>query len=459
MNASKKLLLDYSEVFISPFSEKTQNVYKKRRLNLLAKLDSFCVFSGVDTEPGMEEAFTSVWTRFVQDPSFLFLTGVNQAECFLLLDPLASVEEEREILFVPLKDPAKEFWVGKRLGYTDDLSEIKTLTGFASIAPSTSIWDKLEALALRKETPSHAYAFFFQDLNSDHNARFALEMEAFLQKHKMELRSASDLHLGLRMVLDDDRQALVRKAQEASGEAFKSVLSRWSSFKNERDLALTLDFELQSRGDGDLAFPTIVASGKNACCLHYSKKDEPLLNGDLVLLDFGVRMGTQHSDISRTLPVNGQFDSLQKLLYGIVLDAQKFHESHVRPGLTLRELDQKVWAFIQEALEARFSAKGGVFKLLYELRPHGVSHFIGEQVHEGSPKSRSLDKVLAPGMMISNEPGLYGHFEITLGGTHFEQWVGIRIEDDLLITESGCENLSKAIPKEIDELEFLMSAR
>ena len=457
MNVSKKLLLDHSEVFISSFFEKTQEVYKKRRSSLLAKLDSFCVFSGVDTEPGMEEAFTSVWTRFVQDPSFLFLTGVNQAECFLLLDPLALVEEEREILFVPLKDPAKEFWVGKRLGYTDDLSEIKALTGFASIAPSTALWDKLETLALRDDSPPYAYAFFFEELNSDQNARFALEMEAFLQKHKMELRSASDLHLDLRLVLDDDRITLVKKAQKASGDAFKSILSRWDSFKNERDLALALDFELQSRGDGDLAFPTIVASGKNACCLHYSKKDEPLLNGDLVLLDFGVRIGTQHSDISRTVPVNGSFDPLQKLLYNIVLEAQKLHERHVRPGLTLRELDQKVWVFIQEALETQLFAKGGFFKLLYEQRPHGVSHFIGEQVHEGSPKSRSLDKVLAPGMMISNEPGLYGHFKINLEGTHFEQWLGIRIEDDLLITENGCENLSKSIPKEIEELEALLA--
>lgn len=456
MKTNKQILQDYSEVYISTFSEKSAEFYQNRRKKLLSKLDSFCVFSGVSVEPGGEEVFTSSWTRFVQDPSFLFLTGINQAGCYLILDPLAVEEAEREILFIPIKDMDKEFWVGKRIGYTDDLSELKMLTGFKSIQPVSSLWSKIESLSLRKETPSYAYAFFFQECPLDHNARFASEMKAFLEKKQKTLRSISDTHLELRMVLDEDRIALVQQAQHASAGAFKSILSHWTSFKNERDLGLSLDYELQSRGDGDLAFPTIVASGKNACCLHYSKKDEPLIQNDLVLLDFGVRIGTQHSDISRTLPVSGRFNPLQKWLYNIVLDAQLFHEKQVRPGVTLRELDLKVWDFIQNALDD-FSMKGGVYKLLYDKRPHGVSHFIGEQVHEGSPKSRSLDHILKPGMLISNEPGLYGDFQITLDGIQWNGSIGIRIEDDLLITEDGCLNLSKEIPKQVEDLECLMA--
>lgn len=457
MEAIKQLLQDYSEVFISTFSEKTAGIYQKRRRELLSKLDSFCVFSGVAVEPGTEEVFASTWTRFIQDPSFLFLTGINQAGCFLLLDPLAKEESMREVLFIPLKDKDKEFWVGKRIGYSDDLSDLKTLTGFQSIQPSSSLWNTIERLSLRKETPSYAYAFFFPDYQLDHNARFALEMRAFLEKKQMTLRSISDTHFELRMVLDSERLILVEKAQEASAEAFKSILSRLPLFKNERALGLALDYELQSRGDGDLAFPTIVASGKNACCLHYSKKDESLQEKDLVLLDFGIRIGTQHSDISRTIPVSGQFDPLQKLLYNIVLEAQLFHEKQVRPGVTLRELDQNVWDFIEKSLKNSFTDKGGTFELLYNKRPHGVSHFIGEQVHEGAPKSRSLDVVLKPGMMISNEPGLYGRFQMTLDGVHYDRLIGIRIEDDLLITENGCINMSIDIPKQVEELERLIA--
>lgn len=457
MEAIKQLLQDYSEVFISTFSEKTAGIYQKRRRELLSKLDSFCVFSGVAVEPGTEEVFASTWTRFIQDPSFLFLTGINQAGCFLLLDPLAKEESMREVLFIPLKDKDKEFWVGKRIGYSDDLSDLKTLTGFQSIQPSSSLWNTIERLSLRKENPSYAYSFFFPDYHLDHNARFALEMRAFLEKKQMTLRSISDTHFELRMVLDSERLILVEKAQEASAEAFKSILSRLPLFKNERALGLALDYELQSRGDGDLAFPTIVASGKNACCLHYSKKDESLQEKDLVLLDFGIRIGTQHSDISRTIPVSGQFDPLQKLLYNIVLEAQLFHEKQVRPGVTLRELDQNVWDFIEKSLKNSFTDKGGTFELLYNKRPHGVSHFIGEQVHEGAPKSRSLDVVLKPGMMISNEPGLYGRFQMTLDGVHYDRLIGIRIEDDLLITENGCINMSIDIPKQVEELERLIA--
>lgn len=457
MEAIKQLLQDYSEVFISTFSEKSAGIYQKRRQELLSKLDSFCVFSGVSVDPGTEEVFASTWTRFIQDPSFLFLTGINQAGCYLLLDPLAKEESMREVLFIPLKDKEKEFWIGKRIGYTNDLTELKGLTGFSSIQPVGFLWDTIENLTIRKENPPYAYSFFFPDYHLDHNARFALEMRAFLEKKQMTLRSISDTHFELRMVLDSERLSLVEKAQKASAEAFKSILMRFSAFKNERSLSLALDYELQTRGDGDLAFPTIVASGKNACCLHYSKKDEPLFQKDCVLLDFGVRMGTQHSDITRTVPVSGRFDPLQKLLYNIVLEAQLFHEKQVRPGETLRELDLKVWDFIEESLKRDFIAKGGTYQLLYNKRPHGVSHFIGEQVHEGSPKSRSLDVVLKPGMMISNEPGLYGRFLIELEGMKWDCFIGIRIEDDLLITEDGCLNLSKEVPKQVEELECWMA--
>ena len=108
MEAIKQLLQDYSEVFISTFFEKSAGIYQKRRQELLSKLDSFCVFSGVSVDPGTEEVFASTWTRFIQDPSFLFLTGINQAGCFLLLDPLAKEESMREVLFIPLKDIEKD---------------------------------------------------------------------------------------------------------------------------------------------------------------------------------------------------------------------------------------------------------------------------------------------------------------------------------------------------------------
>lgn len=228
-------------------------------------------------------------------------------------------------------------------------------------------------------------------------------------------------------------------------------------FKTERDLSQFLDYGMRRRGDGDLAFPTICAGGANACCLHYVKNDEPLRAGELVLLDFGVRIGTLHSDISRTVPVNGKFDPLQALLYQIVLDAGEEYRKAVKPGVSLKEIVNIPWDYIMEALDTRLvHAHLGKFKLLYDKRPHGVSHFIGEQIHEGNPGSRSLDTVLRPGMLISCEPGLYGEFSGIFNGKRISAKIGIRIEDDLLITKTGSRNISASIPKSVDELERLM---
>ena len=294
-----------------------------------------------------------------------------------------------------------------------------------------------------------------KSVSDDHNAKFAEEVKKRFAG-RLEVKSLADKHFDLRVVLDYARIADSRRAQVWTNNAFCDFLKNLKNFRTEREAQLFLDYKMQVQSDGDLAFPTIMANGKNACCLHYVKNDEPLQPGNLLLMDFGVRAGTQHSDISRTVPVNGKFNSLQKILYSIVLDAQKFHQKNVKPGVKLADLDPMVWNFIWDALQERFVSKGGKFKLLYDRRPHGVSHLIGEQIHEGDPFRCYMQKPLKPGMLLSNEPGLYGYFEIDLDGIHYAEDVGIRIENDLLVTEDGCEDISAEIPREIEDLEILL---
>ena len=468
MALADNLWLRYSQVFVSDACGKRADsvaVYAKRRRELLNEMDSFGVFAGMPRDPGTEEAFASTWTRFVQEPSFLFLTGINEAGCFLLLDPLAKNPAHREILFVPRKDPSKEFWFGLRIGYTDDLSEIRRLTGFKTILPAEKFEETLLNVAQSHASCKFCYAFYleFRDAKNrvkrfpgDHNEVFAKRVRQVVKPQGLELRPIAQAHFKKRIILDAKRIADARKAQAWTRDAFVSVLPEIPHLKNERALGLTLDYRMQSASDGDLAFPTIIAGGRNACCLHYAKKDEPLKRGDLVLMDFGIRNVTQHSDISRTVPVSGKFDPLQKLLYEIVLDAQAFHEAQVKPGAMLRTLNDRVWKFILDELAMRFTARGGEYTLCYDKRPHGVSHLIGEQIHEGDPFRVYMDSPLAPGMMLSNEPGLYGHFKIKLNGKNYDEWIGIRIEDDLLVTERGCENLSVKIPKTIAAIESAM---
>ena len=421
----------------------------------MEKIDSVCVFAGMPVEPGGEEAFTSTWTKFIQEPAFLFLTGVNQAGCFLLLDPAS----KSEVLFVPKKDPFKEFWVGKRIGYLEGDSDASRLTGFGDVRSADTFYECLAERMGRKGAKKFIYAFFHEKFQSDHNWKFKQKLERTLRPERVSVRSVAALHWELRLPLDAPRVEEAKRAQVATDKAFRELLKAMPSFKGERDLGLFLDHQLLLNGDGDLAFPTIVASGENACCLHYVKKDEPLKKGSLVLLDFGTRVGTLHSDISRTIPVNGKFNPLQKMLYEIVLEAASVYRKAVRPGVSLREIGNIPWDFIMEALETRL-VKGarGTYELLYDRRPHGVSHFIGEQIHEGDPGSRSLTTVLEPGMMISCEPGLYGTFSATIGGKRYREKIGIRIEDDLLITGNGHVNLSSRIPKTVGEIEALMSS-
>lgn len=456
MKTTFSLAKAYSQVFLSSSRYDSRKVYQKRRRILMDMLDSICVFAGMPNDPGLEEAFTSTWTKFVQEPAFIYLTGVNQAGCFLLLDR----DTQSEILFVPKKDPYKEFWIGKRIGYLENDDEIKKLTGFKDIRPVEEFDDVLKSMLSRKGAKDYMYAYFFEKFQGDHNWKFREKLVKSTRHLKVKIKSCADIHMALRLPLENERIAEARCAENATDKAFRKLLANMGSFKNERDLWLFLDHELLRNGDGDLAFPTIVASGENACCLHYVKKDEPLKKADLVLLDFGTRVGTLHSDITRTIPVSGKFSPLQKMLYEIVLDSAKEYCKAVRPGVSLKEIGQIPWEYIMDALEKRL-VKGakGKYKLLYDKRPHGVSHFIGEQIHEGDPGSRSLTTILEPGMIISCEPGVYGEFEAVIDKKRYKQKIGIRIEDDLLITKNGYVNLSKHIPKSITEIEALMNAK
>ena len=453
MKNDKILRKTYSQVFISSPDYDSCALYENRRRQMMEKLDSFCVFGGIPLNPGAEEAYTETWTRFVQDPAFLFLTGVNQAGCYLVLDSKA----RKSVLFVPEKDLFREFWNGKRLGIEPACDDVSRVTGIADVRDAAEFMPFVEKMARKYRSKGFGYVYYFEKFRWDHNYKLMSRVSTVLRSNGMTVKTCSPIHFAERLPLENERIADAKKAQAITETAFRSLLPRVKDFKTERELHLYLNYEMQRRSDGDLAFPTIAASGENACCLHYVKNDEPLKPGKLILLDFGVRYGTLHSDISRTIPLNGKFNPLQALLYQMVLDAMLVYQKFVKPGVTLKDIGQVPWDYIMDELETRLVKKHkGKFKLCYDRRPHGVSHFIGEHIHDGDPGSRSLDTVLEPGMLISCEPGLYGEFEGVFHGRHICEKIGIRIEDDLLITKSGFLNISRKIPKEIGEIEALM---
>jgi len=415
--------MKYSQVFLSEgLGNEAPLFYARRRQEHLKDLNSLCVYFSVQNENQ---------ERICQNPEFLYLTGINQGGAVLVLDPQA----KSEILFLAKKNARKEFWNGIRLGLPEP--HIREITGFENVLPleEFALWFKKRIKGIK------AKHIFSNDIKNK------------LLACKLEIRDVLRIHLAQRVVLEPERIALAKKAQEFTKNAFLEILPLIAGYKNERVLSADLEcFMLQQTNNG-LAFPSIVAAGKNAATLHYAKKDCPIESENLILLDFGCRYNAVCSDISRTLPASGKFNPLQKLLYNIVLDTQKFHEKNVRAGLFLGELGEEAWLFLEKKLKERFIKYGGKMKRRYKKKPHGISHLIGDIVHEGMSNKDYLKEPLRPGMLISNEPGLYGYFEMEIDGKHYAEHLGIRIEDDLLITEKGCENLSGGIPKEILDIE------
>ena len=251
----KSIYKPYSQVFISSDRYNSKNLYKKRRKAMLKELDSFCVFAGIPMDPGTEEAYVQIWNKMVQEPAFMYLTGINQAGCYLLLDP----RTDEEILFVPPKDPFKEFWNGKRLGFLEGDNEVARITGIQDVRPVDELIDTVVARAKKLPKGSFAYAYYFEKFKEDHNDRFRHQLLKALKPTGIKLKSAAALHWALRLPLEAERIMDAEAAQAVTNNAFRKVLAEMKNFKTERELGLKLDYEMQRESDGDLAFPTIVA--------------------------------------------------------------------------------------------------------------------------------------------------------------------------------------------------------
>ncbi|MBL8992296.1 MAG: aminopeptidase P N-terminal domain-containing protein, partial [Spirochaetia bacterium] len=424
--------------------------------------------------PGADEVWPHLRVPIYQEPLVLFLTGVNQLNTALFLDGSKNDGEgAREILFLPPKDVEKEFWDGLRFGtgFSESEKEVKAVTGLRAVRNFNELNAFVEELAGKKRLEKLGLFWHERRPNSiskikkvsDSKARFKKKCEALMRGLGKDpekiLVNAAPVAWHFRRPLDsvDADNALI--ANQKTGAAFTALLGRLRGLKNETVVRGILEGELLRRTSHGLSFPSIVAAGKNAAVLHYEKADSPIRGNELLLLDFGLKWQGLHADVTRTVPVNGKFNPLQKLLYTIVLEAQAFHEKHAKSGARLKEMNERTWARLEELLEERFIRTGGKMKRPYEKAPHGVSHLIGLAIHDGDPFGDYKDEPMEPGWLISNEPGLYGFFEMEIGRKIYREDVGIRIEDDLLVTKKGCVNLSRGIPKKIPVIERLILSR
>lgn len=443
--------------------------FRERRRKLMKKENRLIVLTGVPYGPGQETTWTYAHAPTYQEPSIMYLTGVNQSGVILLLDP--GSKESDEILFVKKKDPRKEFWDGVRFGVGDPASirEVKQVTGIKDVQDIDD-FDAIFKKRLAQRKKKEVGTFWLESrvpgngriIKTDHNWNFKKRIESLLKKVKAPKDSLHNImrsHFQLRLPLDAYDVANTLKAQTITGKAFKETLRNFRQFDNECQVQGFLEGQMLMNSPYGLSFPGIIAAGHNATVLHYMKNDDPIEKGELVLMDFGVRWMTMHADISRTVPASGKFNPLQKILYEIVLEAQLAVEKKARAGVTIVELNDVCWSTLQKGLDEKFHDQGGESQMEYKGRPHGVSHLMGEQEHDGDPFRDYGIESMKPGWLISNEPGLYGRFRWTHKSKDYDEEIGIRIEDNLLITKTGCANLSKGIPKRVAEIERLMARR
>ncbi len=424
------------------------------------------VLTGVPYGPGAETLWTYAYSPTYQEPTIMYLTGVNQAKVLLLLDPNSRSSDE--ILFVEKKNPQLEFWDGLHFGVGDprSVAEVKKVTGIKDVRDIADFEEVLRE-RLKKQKKKDVGTFWLEGtvsgkkkkVTTDHNWAFKKRIEKQARQvwgRGNHVSNIMDSHFDLRLPLDDYDVTNTLKAQKITGIAFRETLATFRKFKNEYQVQGYLEGRMLFRSPYGLSFPSIIASGPNATVLHYMKNDDDFVSAEMVLMDFGVRWMTMHADISRTIPASGKFNPMQKLLYEIVLEAQLAVQKKARAGVTIQELNEVCWGTLNSRLDERFHAVGGKSQLEYKNRPHGVSHLIGEQEHDGDPFRGYTTQPMKTGWLISNEPGLYGKFKVKLRGKTYEEKLGIRLEDNLLITDKGCRNLSSSVPKTVDEIEKLM---
>lgn len=371
---------------------------------------------------------------FTPNRNFYYLTGIEQDDSILVFHQ--DVTGFKCTLFIKDSDPLKEKWNGHFL----TCQEAKDISGLDSVLKTSEFEGWISRYLNIAEVDD-----LFLDIDRRNWLEDACPASVFSEviKKKYPYLNIRNIFFELsrfRAKKLDPEIHCIEKAIEITGKGIERVLRHASPGLMEYQLDAQFRFHLNDQGVRELAFPTICASGVNAVILHYETNHCVLREGDLVLFDCGAQYGYYNADITRTFPVSGRFSDRQKVLYQMVLDVEKHVMESVKPGMKLSDLNEISKKMLYQKCVAigLVSSEDDFKKYCY----HGVSHFLGLDAHDPLPP----DTVLEPGMVITVEPGLYIE----------EEKLGIRIEDDVLVTETGYRNLSGGIPKDIDEIENLM---
>ncbi|CAH9056254.1 Xaa-Pro aminopeptidase [Pseudoalteromonas holothuriae] len=431
-----------------------QKEFLKRRTHLLSQLDK----NSVAVIPAAVELTRSRDTEFPfrQDSDFFYLTGFNEPDAILVLCKDKS-EQLVSHLFCRSKDKIAEIWHGRRVGY----EQAKKQYLFDNTYPLSELDEKLLELVNRKRVlyfGQGTYSAFDDKVWSLLNTLRSAPKRGF--RAPEIIKDIRPLIHEMRLFKSEPEVAVMRKAAQISCEGHKRAMRFAKAGVTEYQLEAELHHHYAMNGARHPAYGTIVGSGNNANILHYTENSDVLKNGDLILIDSGCELEGYAADITRTFPVSGKYTEPQKQVYELVLKAQQAAFAQVKPGSTLVKANYAAMKVMTTGLIQLGILAGDVDTLLDNqackaFYMHGLGHWLGLDVHDvGEYKLDEADRPFEPGMVLTIEPGLYFDEDAQIP----EQFkgIGIRIEDDLLITEDGFENLTASVPKSIADIEALM---
>jgi len=408
--------------------------YQARRAKLRAAVDGPVVILGYT---GHEDA--SEVAVFFQEPYFYYLTGHDEPGAAVLIIPEPpngkTLAGPREILFLPPRDPKQEVWEGPKMGPSDP--GILEKTGFEAVKPYDELKPELAELA-------STYQNFYTLLPQGHEDGYPhfTESAAWVGEavpHSNVKDITADLG-AMRQIKSPGELALMRKAIDLSIDAHLDAMKQMRPGLYEYQIAARMREIHEWGGCEREAYAPIVGAGFNSTVLHYSVLDSEIKDGDVVVIDVGGEYGGYAADITRTLPANGKFTPRQREIYDIVLGAQNAAISAVKPGALLYG-PQSLQQIVKDYFKTHGHDREG--RPLERYYPHGVSHHLGLDVHDAGDR----DRPLGPGMVVTVEPGIYIP----------EENLGVRIEDDILVTATGHEILTARLPRDPDQIEHLMT--
>ncbi|SDO32957.1 Xaa-Pro aminopeptidase [Vreelandella arcis] len=428
--------------------------YRKRRDALMAQLPPHTAV----ILPG-----ASLVTRsndsdhpFRQNSDFYYLTGISEPDGLLLLLP--GRDEGQSVVFCQDRDPTMEAWTGRRLGAEGVMREHGIDQAFENAERESLLPELLKGRELiylpldNGDALAIAEAALAEATAGQRRGRPALKgwMDIGPLIHAMrQIKSAAEI-------------TLLRHAATISAHAHLRAMRVARPGLSEYQLQAELEHEFAWQGGSGPAYSTIVGSGANACVLHYIENSAPLADGALVLIDAGAEFELYAGDITRTFPVSGRFSDAQRSLYQVVLNAQERAVAAVQPGATLAEIHQGVVADLTAGLIELGLLEGELQTCIDEQRYrrfylHSTSHWLGLDVHDVGTYRLNEDtpRPLAPGMALTVEPGLYIPDEADIPAAY--RGIGIRIEDNVVVTEQGHEVLTDQVPKRIADIEALMA--